>query len=525
MALASLCSKFATANGERPTFSGFIVDHRLRPGSTDEAHKVAKELRRLHISPCILTLDWAQHGDPSNVSHIETLARRLRYQAIGAACRERSIHSLLLAHHADDQAETVAVRLLNRYHGFGFRAMKPEGSIPDCYSLYGIHESGSAHDWQQRTMATLDDDSKPRMLLESGGVQIVRPLLSFRKDELVNYCQQTGVSWCDDHTNHDPTLTMRNTVRYLQQSQVLPAPLRMPRLVALADKVALAETLAEERAQRAFSKTTVRLNLRTGAATFAIDMKDDVIPGSNATERYGTKAFLARKLLRLVTPQPDIPLRDIHGAVDFLFPTSGRLNSKPRTYQIASVQIIRTGGAATASEYAIHRSVPRRDMLSTLSFSQPSSESQRANECWVTDWKLWDNRYWLRVASIRSDRRSCTVRFLTPKDLARLRQSLSRRDRKQLDGLLKTAPGESRFTLPALVQSSEHFVCGSYEVEEDVVALPSLGWSMPRWHPWPCDQDFPSPCRHDGWWWDIRYKHVDLNDDDIPEVVLPMSGG
>jgi tRNA(Ile)-lysidine synthase len=45
MALAYLYSKIRKANGSLPKAHGFIVDHRARPESTEEAQWVAEELR------------------------------------------------------------------------------------------------------------------------------------------------------------------------------------------------------------------------------------------------------------------------------------------------------------------------------------------------------------------------------------------------------------------------------------------------------------------------------------------------
>ena len=110
MALASLCSEIAQAEKDCPSFAGLIVDHQLRKNSRHEAEKVAAELQRLRIRPVILTIDWTKHGDPSSLSNLETVARRLRYQALGTRCRHQAIMSLMVAHHADDQAETVLIR-------------------------------------------------------------------------------------------------------------------------------------------------------------------------------------------------------------------------------------------------------------------------------------------------------------------------------------------------------------------------------------------------------------------------------
>jgi tRNA(Ile)-lysidine synthase len=45
MALATLYSKAVQANESLPKYHAIIIDHKVRPESTDEAHWVAEQLR------------------------------------------------------------------------------------------------------------------------------------------------------------------------------------------------------------------------------------------------------------------------------------------------------------------------------------------------------------------------------------------------------------------------------------------------------------------------------------------------
>lgn len=49
MALAYMCSKVRAIEGASPSFTAFIVDHRLRPGSHEETQNVAKNLEALSM--------------------------------------------------------------------------------------------------------------------------------------------------------------------------------------------------------------------------------------------------------------------------------------------------------------------------------------------------------------------------------------------------------------------------------------------------------------------------------------------
>ena len=72
----------------------------------------------------IITLDPQQYGDAHATRKVESVARRLRYRALGRECRDQGIANLLFAHHADDQAETTLMRLANNYLGSGLAGMR-----------------------------------------------------------------------------------------------------------------------------------------------------------------------------------------------------------------------------------------------------------------------------------------------------------------------------------------------------------------------------------------------------------------
>ncbi|TKA45981.1 hypothetical protein B0A55_13176, partial [Friedmanniomyces simplex] len=258
MALASLCSENAQVINRQTPLVGFIVDHKLREGSTQEARNVAEELRRLRIEPRVLTLDWKHHGNPSTVEHLEHLARKLRFQAIGRACSEYGIESLLVAHHADDQAETVLMRIVGKYFGSGLRGIGCSRPIPECQGIYGVDQSGSPRLVKSREPETTNDAHE--MLIEDGGVSVLRPLLSFTKEELTEYCKAAKVRWFEDRTNADPKFALRNTIRHLQKNDRLPVALRRKRLVAVAVRATKLEAEAESSAQDEYDRMGVSLD-------------------------------------------------------------------------------------------------------------------------------------------------------------------------------------------------------------------------------------------------------------------------
>ena len=139
------------------------VDHGLREGSADEAQMVAALCQRLAIPHQILAADWA---DPPR-ANIQAEARAMRYRLLGAWAREHRLTAVVTAHHADDQAETILMRLAR---GAGIAGL-----------------GGS------RASRPLTD-----------GVRLVRPLLGWRKAELVALVEAAGIEPVDDPANRDP---------------------------------------------------------------------------------------------------------------------------------------------------------------------------------------------------------------------------------------------------------------------------------------------------------------------------------
>lgn len=140
----------------------FTVDHGLRPESAGEAAMTAALCTRLGVPHRTLTLTRLK-GMKAN---IQAEARAARYEAMVAACKAEGVRLLATAHHADDQAETVLMRL-SRGSGLS--------------GLSGI-----------------------RAARQDEGVTILRPLLGWRKAELVALAEAAGLTPADDPSNRNP---------------------------------------------------------------------------------------------------------------------------------------------------------------------------------------------------------------------------------------------------------------------------------------------------------------------------------
>tara|TARA_B100001063_G_scaffold110402_1_gene103063 strand:+ start:986 stop:2011 length:1026 start_codon:yes stop_codon:yes gene_type:complete len=93
----------------------FIVDHKLRSESTNEAKIVKKLLNEFDIKAEILT--W--HGKKPS-KNIQSLARKKRYDLLISKCKEFKISNLVVGHHLDDLFENFFIRMIR---GSGLRGL------------------------------------------------------------------------------------------------------------------------------------------------------------------------------------------------------------------------------------------------------------------------------------------------------------------------------------------------------------------------------------------------------------------
>ena len=516
MALAFLCQEMVKADSPimapllgipdypRTTASldAFIVDHQMRKGSDIEARNVAAVLGNFAIRPHILRIDWSSHGDPSQLTNVETVARALRYQAMGRACKDKRINSLLLAHHADDQHESVLTRIYTGYLGVGLRGMSDIANVPECTGVYGVDQSGQPdyHGTKQDPRFRMRGNHP--MLIESGGVAIGRPLLSLTKEDLVTVCKGYGVDWFEDSTNRDPTLTIRNTFRHSIRNEHLPLALSRRRILQLAAMVSEDKDEVESIATQHFNEMPSTLDLRSGTATFAVPR----LLSSLFQTNYNVLPAILRKMLDTVSSKSTTSLQDLDEATDSVF-SSEHMSDRPLRIVAAGVDIeVDTSVEPNSSSdrrFRFRRANPSsQDRKRILKLPLPQD---LAIGRW-SQWVLWDGRYWLRVRRPilhQNANVQVRVKFLYRDDIAALRKSVSNRAKHALNERLTAAKMSSRFTLPAIVIRKADVV--ETPISDQIVALPTLDWCMKGWSR---ELGYIAP---KSWLYDIRYKHVTLD--------------
>jgi len=145
------------------------VDHGWHAGSAEDADALA---RQAHL--------WGIEFHSASVCaasdrNREAAARKARHVQFSRWAKAQEIKMLCLAHHRDDQVETVCMRMLQ---GAG---------VAGCSGM--------------RTVRPFDE------------LCMVRPLLQVPKSALKAALRQAGVDWLEDVSNRDTTL-MRNHIRH-----------------------------------------------------------------------------------------------------------------------------------------------------------------------------------------------------------------------------------------------------------------------------------------------------------------------
>ncbi|KAK3204104.1 hypothetical protein GRF29_106g1793022, partial [Pseudopithomyces chartarum] len=301
-----------------PDLHGFIIDHKARPESAKEARWVANQLDKLDIPSTIIPLNWPKGLDLESNTRFETEARALRYQALGKACRGHNIRSLMIAHHADDQAETLLMRLLNGRLRSGLQGMKAIEWIPECQGIHGVYHSGGPVPKGDRNMR----------LVEHGGIRILRPLLDFRKNRLIATCQSHEIPWAEDKTNHDKTLTLRNALRFVMKNHRLPAALSNDSLLSIAQTTRDRVDRHRAAAETLFDASPTKLNLSTGSVTFRFPPVEVLVPSptSSPSEQdkllaRNTAHHLLQRITDLVSPMEKSPVESLANALLTIYPS------------------------------------------------------------------------------------------------------------------------------------------------------------------------------------------------------------
>jgi tRNA(Ile)-lysidine synthase len=150
------------------------VNHHLRGDESDEDARYVAEFCIKRQVPCQIKHVDVQAKKQQSGGNKQAIARELRYQAFREVAEEWAIKKIVLAHHADDQVETILMRILRGTGSSG---------------LMGILKQ---RDW--------------------GDLQIIRPLLGIYRKELESYLEEQSIVPREDASNQSTDYT-RNRLR------------------------------------------------------------------------------------------------------------------------------------------------------------------------------------------------------------------------------------------------------------------------------------------------------------------------
>lgn len=192
--------------------AALTVDHALRTDSASEAAACADAAAKIGVPHRIARVAVAPAGDG-----LQGEARRARYAALADWAAAENLAAILTAHHADDQAETMLMRLAR---GAGLSG------------LSGIRPS--------------------RPLLEGSPARLLRPLLGWRKAELAAIVDASGLTPALDPSNANPRFGRTAARRLLAETPWLdPA-----RVAASADHLRDADAALDILAERLLLEAT-----------------------------------------------------------------------------------------------------------------------------------------------------------------------------------------------------------------------------------------------------------------------------
>ena len=126
--------------------------------------------------------DTEQYASSHSVS-IEMAARELRYDWFASLCKDNGYYGVAVAHNANDNAETLILNLLRGTGLRGVTGMQAESAVP----------------------VTRED---------LAGVRLLRPMLSFSREQIEEYVAANSLEYHDDRTNAE-TVYKRNRIRHL----------------------------------------------------------------------------------------------------------------------------------------------------------------------------------------------------------------------------------------------------------------------------------------------------------------------
>ena len=174
MALLYLLQDIATHRHTTYKIGVAIVDHCIRPESKEDVLWLQHQVEELGLPFYSATFDVPRLSKEYKKSE-ETIGRQVRYQWLNEIARSEGYDYISVAHHKDDQAESILAHIIR---GSGLNGLTGMSVVQSEYAI-----------------------------------PVVRPLLDVTKEDLLAYIGTKHISYCVDSTNEDVRY-QRNRIRH-----------------------------------------------------------------------------------------------------------------------------------------------------------------------------------------------------------------------------------------------------------------------------------------------------------------------
>ncbi|EEB06835.1 tRNA(Ile)-lysidine synthetase [Schizosaccharomyces japonicus yFS275] len=367
----------------------FIVEHGLRKESAEDAVITRRRLLDMGIPSTILPLN--HKWDLSKQSKIETIARVLRYRTLAKACLRHKIYGLFTAHHLNDQYETIVMRLLQRKPGTwgGLCGIRKVAPLPESEDIYGADQ-----------------------------ILLLRPFLSYPKT-----CIKKKVQWCEDKSNKDIQLTVRNAIRAVGVDTLVSTEI-----------ASISQTFQEleDHSQKSVHSLLKQCSCLYFKAIHSFQMQIPCIIMDTSSDFIKTEFLMY--LIDIITPKTKKKRRSIEGISKRLWNST-----KPLTAGGCSFTLTKDDNCSSYILFITREQFSKRDAQKATFVLKNGSTI------------LWDNRFWVQVKY--DSAKSFTIRPLKSGDIKQIRYLCNNFPNLSWAAFSKSAPGKTRFTMPVIVNN------------------------------------------------------------------------
>ena len=162
----------------RPYFAVAHCNFRLRGDESDSDENLVSDWCEANgVRMFVRGFDTEKYAREKGLS-VEMAARELRYSFFDGICTGEGYDATVVAHNANDNAETLVLNLLRGTGSKGLAGIKAVSTIP----------------------------------AGSGNIPLVRPLLSFTRQEISRFASENGIRYHEDSTNAESRFK-RNRIR------------------------------------------------------------------------------------------------------------------------------------------------------------------------------------------------------------------------------------------------------------------------------------------------------------------------